>query len=263
MGSALVSDDEFDDGWDMTASLVDGRWVDRSPRRPEIEPQVRREVAVMPWLAPQLPLPVPVPRIVSEDPLTVRHEYLPGGPCPGDSAGHGRAVGEFLRALHDVDPVAAVAHGLRDARSSYTADQEIRDRMAADVLPRLTDHLRAKGVALLERAAVPPANPRVVHADLGLDHLRVIGDDVTGVIDWGDSCVGDPAIDLAPTTVGAGSAFARAVLDAYGPDADVLTRARVWHLLGPWHEVLFGLDTGQEEYVGTGLAGVVTRLEQF
>ena len=51
-------------------------------------------------------------------------------------------------------------------------------------------------------------DPRLVHGDLGLDHIRVTEDDVTGVIDWGDSCVGDPALDLAATTLSASPAFA-------------------------------------------------------
>ena len=254
-------DDDFDDGWDMTARLVDGRWVDRSPRRPEVVPQVRREAAFLPWLAPQLPLPVPVPVIVSEHPLTVRHAYLPGGPCPGHSAAHGRAVGRFLRALHAVDPVAAVAQGLRDADSAYADRQRDRDRMALEVLPRLPPYLRPRGEALLERAGRRPTDPRVVHADLGLDHIRVTGEEVTGVIDWGDACVADPAIDLSATTLSATPVFARAVIDAYVPGADLLARARDWHLLSPWHEVLHGLDSNQPSYVDSGLAGVVTRLD--
>ena len=34
----IDAEDEFDNGWDAQATLVDGRWVDRSPRRPEVEP---------------------------------------------------------------------------------------------------------------------------------------------------------------------------------------------------------------------------------
>jgi hypothetical protein len=83
------------------------------------------------------------------------------------------------------------------------------------------------------------------------------------VIDWGDSCVTDPAVDLAWTALGSTAAFAEAVLAAYRPDDDVLARARDWHLLGPWHEVLYGLGEGGPEFVESGLAGTVERLERF
>ena len=81
---------------------------------------------------------MPVPRIVSEEPLTVRHALIVGGACPGTSAAHGR-VGRatFLRALHSVDPEEAVRSGARDAATSFAEAQEIRDRMAVDVLPLL------------------------------------------------------------------------------------------------------------------------------
>jgi aminoglycoside phosphotransferase (APT) family kinase protein len=256
------TDDDFDDGWDMTATLVDGRWVDRTPRRPEVTPQVRREVAVMPWLAPQLPLPVSVPMVVSEQPLTVRHALIVGGACPGTSAAQGHAMGLFLRALHGVDPEQAVREGARDAASSYAEAQGVRDRMAADVLPLLPDRLRGRGEALLSRMSVPPPDPRLVHGDLGPTHIRVVGDEVTGVIDWGDCGVGDPALDLAWTRFGTAPAFAAALDAAYSPDDAILARGRDWHLLGPWHEVIYGLDTAQPSYVDSGLAGVVTRLER-
>jgi len=81
---------------------------------------------------------------------------------------------------------------------------------------------------------------------------------LTGVIDWSDAHIGDPAIDLAWLLYGSGH-FA-AVRDAYRADETVCARARDWHQLGPWHEVLFGLDTDQPEFVASGLAGVRSRL---
>jgi aminoglycoside phosphotransferase (APT) family kinase protein len=258
--ATMTGDDDFDDGWDMSAVVVDGRWVDRSPRRAEIEPQVRREVALMPWLAPQLPVPVPVPRVVSEEPLTVRHALIVGAACPGTSAAQGRAVGRFLRVLHEVDPDRAVREGARDAATSYAEAQRTRDRMAEEVLPLLPADLRGAGAALLDRMAVPPPDPRLVHGDLGPTHIRVVGDEVTGVIDWGDCCVGDPALDLAWTRHGTAPAFATALEASYSPSRTVLARSYDWHLLGPWHEVLHGLGTNQPSYVESGLAGVETRL---
>lgn len=273
MGSCLVTgpatddelddelDNEFDNGWDMHATLMDGRWVDRSPRRPEVEPRARREAALLPWLAPCLPLAVPVPRIVSEDPLVLRHELIVGGACPGSSAAHGAALGRFLVALHGVDPDAAVRHGARGATRSHEEARAIRDRMIIDVVPLLPSGLRRAGSALLDRMATPPTDPRVAHGDLGMDHIRVVGDRVSGVIDWGDSGVGDPAIDLAATVYGAGPAFSAAVVAAYRPSEALLARALDFHLLGPWHEVLFGLDTDQDALVASGLEGTVRRLE--
>jgi aminoglycoside phosphotransferase (APT) family kinase protein len=256
-----VEPDDFDGGWDNRVTLVDGRWVDRTPRFPDREPQLRRETALLPWLAPRLPLPVPVPEVVSEDPFTVRHAYLPGGPCPGTSPAHGAAVGEFLRALHAVDPDEAVRHGARDATEALRELHETLARMERDVLPLLPDHVASRGRALLERMSVPPPASRMVHGDLGPEHIRVVGERVGGVIDWGDSCIADPAVDLAWTMLGSGPEFSEALVAAYRPDDDLVARGVDWHLLGPWHEVLYGLGEGGPEFVESGLEGSVARLE--
>jgi aminoglycoside phosphotransferase (APT) family kinase protein len=252
--SPVVTGDDFDGGWDNRAVLVEGRWVDRTPRFPDREPQLRREAGLLPWLAPLVPLPVPVPEVVSEEPLTVRHAYLPGGPCPGTSAAQGAAVGAFLRVLHRVDPDEAVRHGAPDPIAYHAEMLATLDHLRRRVLPLLPERLLAAGEALLSRMAVAPGDPRLVHGDLGPEHIRVTGEQVTGIIDWGDSGVGDPAIDLAWTVFGAAPAFAEAVLSAYDPPADVLA---------PWHEVLYGLGSGGPAFVTSGLAGTVDRLKRL
>ncbi len=261
MGTRTVpSVDGFDDGWDVRAVLVDGRWVDRTPRRPEVVAQLRREAALMPWLAPQVRMPVATPHIVSEEPLTLRHSLIVGEPCPGTAAAQGVAVGEFLRQLHRVDPQEAVRHGARDARSSFTAARAVRERMRQDVLPLISADLQRPAAELLDRLAQPVTEVRVIHGDLGPNHIRVDGEAVAGVIDWGDCCVGDPALDLSWTVFGAGPDFAGAVRTAYGVDEALARRALDWHLLGPWHEVLYGMDVDEPDHVGSGLRGVADRL---
>jgi aminoglycoside phosphotransferase (APT) family kinase protein len=254
---------DFDNGWDARASLVDGRWVDRSPRRPEVEPAMRRELALMPWLAPQLPLAVPVPGVLREEPLTVRHALVVGGPCDGSSAAHGRAVGRLLSALHGVDSEDAVRHGAQPADEAFAAHQEVRERMRVEVLPRVRGDLHDSAAGLLARMSRPRGLPRLVHGDLGPEHIRVHGDQVGGVIDWMDAHVGDPALDLAWTVYGSAPAFSEALLKAYDADDDLLARGRDWHLLGPWHEVLYGLDIDEPGFVVSGLAGVEQRLEMY
>jgi aminoglycoside phosphotransferase (APT) family kinase protein len=253
--------DDFEGGWDNRVVLVDGRWVQRTPRFPDREPQLRREAALLPWLGPLVPLPVPRPEVVSDDPLTVRHAYLPGGPCPGTEAPQGAAVGAFLRVLHALDPQDALRHGARDAASWHGERVASLALMTDQVLPLLPARLRPDGEALLGRLLTPPADPCLVHGDLGREHLRVENTRVTGVIDWGDSGLGDASIDLAWTVFGTSPAFAEAVVAAYGADEALLARGRDFHRVGPWHEILYGLGPGGPAYIESGLAGAVSRLD--
>ena len=53
-------------GWDNEVWLVDERWAFRFPRRAAAVEGVELELAVLGALAPQLPLPIPVPAFVGE-----------------------------------------------------------------------------------------------------------------------------------------------------------------------------------------------------
>lgn len=242
---------EFAGGWDSAAVLVDG-WVERRPRRPEVEAQLRREVRLMPWLAPRLPLAVPVPELVSEDPLVVRHVLVPGDPTEGAGSGHGHALGVFLRALHACPPAGAAERGVAPAGHA-----DALDRFAAEVVPMLPAPSRSPARALLDAARDLPADT-LVHGDLGPEHVLADGARLTGVIDFGDVHLGDPAIDLAWALHGTARPFAEAVAVAYGVTGELRARSLVWHRLGPWHEVTHALDTGTSP--AEGLAGVLTRL---
>ncbi|MFC5181225.1 phosphotransferase [Actinomadura harenae] len=246
---------DFDGGWDSRATLEDG-WVVRVPRRPDVHPRLLAEIRLMPWLAPRLPLAVPVPELASSDPLIVRHRLVPGVPLESPDAGHGHALGLFLRALHDTDVHDATAHGLRDTRDEFADDLALfRDR----VLPLLPDSARADGASLLDALDTGIADI-VVHGDLGPEHVLVSDGRLSGVIDFGDAQAGDPALDLSWTLHGTPPAFAEALATAYGVTPDLRARGLLWHKLGPWYEVTRGLTTNDPAMRDAGLSAVLTRL---
>jgi hypothetical protein len=82
------------------------------------------------------------------------------------------------------------------------------------------------------------------------------------VIDWEEVGMGDPVADFAWMLHAAPGPGERA-LAAYGgpPDTRFRERGRVRFLLMPWHEVEYGLDTGKDEFVESGIAGVRERAE--
>ncbi|MCK2213796.1 phosphotransferase [Actinomadura sp. ATCC 31491] len=255
----ILSEDWGGPGWDSQARLVGGRWVERRPRRPDVAARLLRETRLAPWLAPLLPLPIPVPRVLHVEPLIVRHEAVPGEPLESFDAGRGRALGGFLRALHAADPARAVRLGAQPAaevlreRAAGTAD------LAARVVPLLPRERRAAAAELLEAVAAFPACA-VVHGDLAPEHVLERDGAVSGVIDFTDAHVGDPALDLAWPLHGAPPAFAGAVAAAYGVPAGLRERALLWWRLGPWHEVVYGLDGDRPDRVRDGLAAVLARL---
>lgn len=247
-------------GWDSVTDLVDGCWIERTPRRAEIRPLLEAETRLMPRVAALVGLEVPVPAAVhDEGPWRVRHRLVPGDPVVPRrlSREDGARVGAFLRVLHDAPPEVWAGVGL-------TADADrapLLEEMAATVVPLLPTDLRGHGLALLDRCVAAVHDGSALrHGDLGPQHLLTTGGHVTGVIDWTDAAVGDPALDLAWTVHRTPSAFAEALVAAYGPTAEELARSADWNLLGPWWEVRHGLTGGGDEYVTSGLDGVVGRL---
>ena len=246
-------------GWDCVTEVVEGRWVDRRPRRPEIDAHLLAECVVLPRIADRLPLAVPRPVVLDESPLRVRHVLVPGDPVDSGSLtpDDGRAVGDFLAALHTTDSPSAF---------ELPSPTEEHERLLSDladlrarVLPLLPDSAHDEGARLLDEVGAATTT-RLVHGDLGPDHLLAVDGRVTGVIDWGDLRIGDPGLDLAWTLHGTPAVFADALATAYGVTPELRDRALLWHRLGPWWEVLAGLDHLGPTYVDSGLTGVLGRL---
>jgi aminoglycoside phosphotransferase (APT) family kinase protein len=250
--------EEIAGGWDSRASIVDGVWLDREPLRSEIRPKLLTETRLLPWLAPQLPLPVPLPQVMRYEPLRVRHRLIPGTPATDLTSDQGAALGEFFRVLHSVDTTDAAARGTPSHDAAWNEHLQHLDRFRRDVFPRVPDPLRGLAEALLERLSQPPPAPVLVHGDVGPGHILVTDGTVSGIIDWSDAHIGDPALDLAWLIHG--SSAGQAVATAYDADTALVQRAHDWHLLGPWHEVLYGLDIGGPAYVESGITGVLERL---
>ena len=232
-------------GWDNVVYLVDGRWAFRFPRRAIAVAGVEREISTLPRIAPNLPLPIPEPAYVGRPSGDFPWPWFGAPFLPGtelavaaipedDRAPLAATLGAFLAALHAPSMVARIGAGL-PVDPMRRADMGFRvpgtrariDALAAKRLWQPSDEV---GRLLADAERLPPP-PRTVllHGDLHVRHVLVdVSGRPSGVIDWGDLCIGDPSIDLSlayGTFVGGAR---RSFLDAYGP-VDGLTelRARV------------------------------------
>jgi aminoglycoside phosphotransferase (APT) family kinase protein len=231
------------EGWDNTVWLVDGRWVFRFPRRAIAIPGIERQIALLPSLAPLLPVPVAAPVFVARPADGFRwpfsgSEVVRGGElCDAgldDEArvAIARPLAAFLRALHSARVEGA---------ESLPVDFNGRADMAIRV-PRTIEQLgwveeacawrRPPEVdSLLAAAAELPPSPAraIAHGDLHVRHVLVDdADSLAGVIDWDDICVGDPCIDFSLVASYLPREGRAAFLDEYGPvSEDQLLRARI------------------------------------
>ena len=233
------------EGWDNAVWVVEETWAFRFPRRQIAIPGVRRELAVLPKLAPLLSIPIPVPTFVGQQSERFPWPFFGTRLLPGNELAEaglsdearvavGVELGRFLRELHAPELRARV-----DPDDSLPvdplgrADVDKRVPMARKNLGELESSGVWSGNAaagrLLDRASRLAPRERVfVHGDLHLRHVLVEDESLAGVIDWGDCCTGDPSIDLHVAWSLLPPEGREAFFAEYGAvDEDVHSRARV------------------------------------
>jgi aminoglycoside phosphotransferase (APT) family kinase protein len=93
----------------------------------------------------------------------------------------------------------------------------------------------------------------LAHNDLGIEHVLVDPEtlQVTGVIDWADAAIADPARDNALLYRDLGPAALEAC--ARGADEAVLGRARFHARCGLLEDLAYGLEENRRPYVDKSL----------
>ena len=125
-------------------------------------------------------------------------EFLPGVSPTRPTPAQARAVGEVLARLHLAarDFPRTRANAMDFAASAAILDGCGAERLATidPALPAMLDHARA--AAALDLSALPQSQ---THTDLFPDNVLMLGDTVTGLIDFYFACTGAMVLDLAVT----------------------------------------------------------------
>lgn len=235
------------EGWDYSVWSVEERWAFRFPRKQVAIPGVERELAVLPLLAPLLPVAVPAPRFLGEPserfPWPFFGATLFAGVEPSeaeladaDRIELGAQLGRVLLVLHAPETLAEVdAEHALPVDLNRRADMTFRVSRARENLAALDQlgvwHAPARVETILSSAEAlgPTASTLVLaHGDLHQRNLLVGGGALTAIIDWVDVCRADPCIDLVPFWSLLDGAGREQFLAEYGPVTDEqLLRARV------------------------------------
>ncbi|RKN08399.1 aminoglycoside phosphotransferase family protein [Streptomyces radicis] len=226
-------------GWDNELWRLGDALAVRLPRTPRAPDLLRKEHRWLPGLAARLPLPVPTPVRFGEPsarfpmPWTVA-AWVPGEPADRVPLAEGRGAADrlagFLRALHRDAPADAPVNperGVPLARLTDGFDEGLR--AAAD--HGLPGGAREVRDVWDEAVSAPEAKgpPVWLHADLHPANVVVADGTLAGVIDFGELCAGDPAVDLAAAWLLLPSGAHTRFFDAYGDvDDAAIRRARGW-----------------------------------
>lgn len=204
-------------GWDNQMWRLGDDLAVRLPWQTETaDALLLKEHTWLPVLAPLLPLPVPVPQRLGQPSARYPHPWIvttwvPGIPAdraPATRSGPAAdALAAFLTALHRPAPGGApegrgrggaltqVARGVTRQFGAmtdlYTAVTETEQEPAPE-----PDTVRA----IFDDAVTAPGwegPPLWLHGDLHPANLLTADGKFCGVVDFGDLCAGDPALDVA------------------------------------------------------------------
>lgn len=241
----------LDHGWRSSAVATAGGAVFRIGRNAAATAGYRKELRLLPFLRRKLPVPVPQPNWHAEPCQRFRfgaigYPMLPGAPLrpewltPAHEARIAADLGAFLAALHRIDAAQAAAAGA-PASSSGRAFAALATEMLPALRSVLTPREYAVVVdwwgALLADGTMHAYAPTLRHGDLWYGNVLIDerAGRVSGVLDWEEAAIGDPAQDFA-TQFHLGDRFAALVIDEYRAaggivDGDLPRRARkLWEL---------------------------------
>lgn len=249
----------FEAGMDNTMLRLGDTFVLRAPRRELAARLIVNEQRVLSRLAARLPLAVPSPLRIGRPgrgypwPWSVL-PWLPGRSAdlepPREQAAS--TLVDFLSALHLPPSADAPSNAYRGVPlAERAAVTEARLDRIAETTDGVTRQVREAWRAALDTR--PTREARWLHGDLHPRNVLVREGAITGVIDWGDVTVGDPATDLATLWMLFEQPATRtAALDRYGADPDTIRRARGW-------AVFFGAALLDPELLGDAQHATIGR----
>ncbi len=265
-GYKVWSVTKLGEGLDNAAHEVNGELIVRTSK--ESDPALRaeytcREVDLLTAVAGISTLPVPEPVFADPEAGAIAYRTLPGLPLIDHPVAEpvrlAPALGRFLGRLHQTPPEEVEHLVERDAYplASWLRDAEEDYRESSGRLPASA---RRRIEGFLDRT--PPAEPRALafcHNDLGAEHVLVDApaSTITGVIDWTDAAIADPARDLALVYRDLGPEVCRMALAHYeGPfDGSDRERAIFYARCKLIEDLAYGLgNPGAERYAETGLS---------
>ena len=192
------------------AYLVNNEWVFRFAKHLEARESLKREYYLLPKIAPQISLQIPQPQIVSfeNNPSFSAYRILPDDALSSEiylqlneteQTACTAQVAFFLNQLHSIETAFAQNCGVKvcDYQSQYSS-------LLVEAKEHLFPIIEKADCQFIEQViseyldSEHDFTPTLLHGDLSPNHVLFDKktNSVSGIIDFGDMMIGDPAWDL-------------------------------------------------------------------
>lgn len=244
-------------------------WVIREPRRPDVVASAVYERNALKLIQKRLPVTVPDWRIFT--PELIAYPRLPGTPAATINSEANNydwvidphsppeafieTLAEAMAALHGIDHETASEAGLR-VKQPREVRRALADRM--DEIKRIfgvSEVLWDRWQAWLADDGYWPTHSSLIHGDLHPGHIVIDSDGrVTGLLDWTEAEVADPASDFTIYYAAFGEPGLEKLLEHYekaGGRVWPRIREHIAELLAAYPVLIatFAMKSGLEEYL--------------
>ncbi len=264
----------IESGQNNDVLLVNGEWIFRFPKYAEGIERLRYEVRLLTIVQERVSIPIPAPakwnlqsdRIGS---VFVGYPKIPGEPLldgqwkelenAGAPAVRGIAgqLAAFLKELHTVP-----ADALGDCGPKYDGYREwsdlfdrIRDKLYPYMNPEAQRWTDRHFASFLGNGSNFDIEPVLVHGDFGGSNILYNPGrrQISGILDFGSSGPGDPAVDYAGLLASYGEPFLQRMIEL-DPDIETLMeRVKFYQGTFALQEALFGLENDDPEAFRDGI----------
>jgi len=259
----------LDEGWDFRVFEVDASWLFRFPKREASVAKLNRESKLLSGLGEWVSLPIPNYEYFHESRESSSRTFagyrkLSGIPVDiskmVDRYTVARQLGVFLERLHTYPVDKAREAGVLEERDLVTnwrdkSREQLKRLDGLNVNRDLLSRYLENNTLLTFDGAL-----NLVHSDLWAEHILVDTHSgvVSGIIDWGDTFIGDPAIDFACLYTWYGEGWLENVLTHYTIklDSELISRARYLATCLAIHSITLGRDLGRAQWVEAGNAAL-------
>src|SRR5258708_36717815 len=229
---------------------------------------LEREVAILRFVRALSPLPVPVPVYDQIGQGFIGYQKLPGVPLikvmdqvdVRQWPRFATQLADFLSVMNgaEVSPIKNSLEGDAESLDTWRTESQEFFAQVRHVIPQ--SYHESIQAFLSTSAPEGSFTPVFAHNDLGIEHMLVdpAARQITGIIDWGDAALADPAYDFGKVFRDLGVEVFQAVLHAYKMKSDpsLAKRAAFYARCGVLEDVVYGLERQSDRYIKKCLAAL-------
>ncbi|HHX03719.1 MAG TPA: aminoglycoside phosphotransferase family protein [Tissierellia bacterium] len=262
-----------DQGQNSLVAIVNEELIFKFPRYRHVMEELKKESEILPIISNHVTLEVPVPLysfFESDEPgqVFVGYKMIMGTPFERELYWQLKnkqalvtQIGGFLHELHGL-PTDCLAGVSIETRDGFAYWSRILTQIEKSIFPYIRPAFRKQILETFRRFLDNNENfqykPVLTHGDFGTSNIiyDVKSGKVSGVIDFGQVALDDPAIDIASLIcpMGYGEDFSQHLVRAYPQMLALLPRARFYSSTFALQEALFGLETGDQKAFEAGIA---------